>query len=91
MKALTLYYVPTCADSAATVSYLFLRGADVRLVNLEQHPEAVEAVKRAAGGDQATPTLEVEGEWFVTPAHTELQDLLVQWGLPVSAAPHEQR
>ena len=91
MKALTVYYVPTCADSAAVVSYLFLRGADARLVNLEQHPDSTDAVKRAADGQVRTPMLEVEGEWHAEPTLPELKQLLERWGLPTEAAPHEQK
>ena len=89
MKALTLYYVPTCAFSAATMSFLMLRGADVQLVNLEQHPEAKETVKQVADGQMKTPTIEVEGEWKVAPPLTELKALLERWGLPAQAAPHK--
>lgn len=87
MKPLTVYYAPSCAFSAGTVSFLLLRGADLRLVNLDQH----EGERRRLEGrveKLETPTLEVDGALYVAPSLSELKDLLEAWGLPEEAAPH---
>jgi glutaredoxin len=91
MRTLTLFYTPSCAFSVGALAFLALRGADVRLLNLERHPEEEERLTATLGGRKLeTPTLEVDGELYVAPSLSELRDLLRGWGLPDEASPHAQ-
>ncbi|HUE76290.1 MAG TPA: glutaredoxin family protein [Chloroflexota bacterium] len=85
MKPVTLYYRSWCPYSAATLSFLFHRGADVVLVNLEQHPEVHEELMRHADGNVVSPTLQYGDEWHIEPALEEIHQLLRNWGLPREA------
>src|SRR5438270_9801081 len=61
-RELSVYYSPSCAFSLGTVSFLIGRGADFRLVNLEENPaERTRLQKRLAGRKLETPTLEAAG------------------------------
>lgn len=89
MKTVTLYYAPSCAFSAATIAFLTLRGADFRVVNLDEH----EDVRRRLEGEVEaleTPTLDIDGALHVAPPLSELKELLSRAGLPEAAAPHQQ-
>lgn len=89
MKDIVVYYAPSCAFSAGTVSFLVLRGADFTLVNLDEHEEERERLERDLDGEELeTPTLEVSGELLVAPPLSDLKALLERWGLPEEAAPH---
>ncbi len=91
MKDLVVYYSPSCAFSAGTVSFLLSRGADLRLVNLDEADEVRHRLKQRLGGKRLeTPTLEVDGKLLVAPALSDLKDKLESWGLPDEAAPHAQ-
>jgi glutaredoxin len=85
MKPITMYYRAWCPDSAATISFLFHRGADVQLVNLEQHPEVHADIQRHANGNLVSPTLRYGDEWHPEPSLHELRGLLKKWGLPREA------
>jgi glutaredoxin len=84
-QPITMYYRAWCPYSAGTLSFLFLRGADVQLVNLEQHPETHEEIKRHANGNLVSPTLRFGDEWHAEPSMHELHALLRTWGLPREA------
>ena len=91
MDTLTVYYSPSCAFSAGTIAFLMLRGADVRLVNLDQHADARPRLeKRLDGKKLETPLLEASDGLHVAPPLSELKDLLETWNLPDEAAPREQ-
>lgn len=91
MKDLVVYYSPSCAFSAGTVAFLLLRGADARLVNLDEHEDdRARLTEQLAGRKLETPTLEVGGEVFVAPSLSDLKDMLATWGLPDEASPHAQ-
>jgi glutaredoxin len=91
MQGLTVYYSPSCAFSAGAVAFLLLRGADARLVNLDEHAAERERLEQALGGRKLeTPLLEAEGELHVAPSLSELKKLLERWGLARGASPHEQ-
>jgi glutaredoxin len=85
MQPITMYYRAWCPFSAATLSFLFLRGADVQLVNIEQHPETHDEIRRHAGGNVVSPTLRWGDEWHAEPPLAELHELLRRWGLPREA------
>lgn len=90
-RELSVYYSPSCAFSLGTVSFLIGRGADFRLVNLEENPaERTRLQKRLAGRKLETPTLEARGELHVAPSLSQLKKLLEGWGLPAQAAPHQK-
>jgi len=90
-RELSVYYSPSCAFSMGTVSFLLGRGADFRLVNLDEDP-ALKArlAKRLAGRKLETPTLEAGTELHVAPSLSQLKKLLETWGLPAQAAPHQK-
>lgn len=91
MRAMKVYYAPTCAFSAGTVSFLLLRGADFELINLEEHPEERARLERKLEGERIeTPVIEVSGERHIAPPLAELKELLEAWCLPESASPHQQ-
>jgi glutaredoxin len=91
VQDLTVYYAPTCAFSVATLAFLASRGADWRMVNLEQRPDERARLERALEGRKLeTPLLEVGGARHVAPPLSELKELLLSWGLPDEAAPHAQ-
>jgi glutaredoxin len=91
MKALTVYYVPTCAFSAAAVSFLLLRGADFDLVNLDEHPyERARLEDELDGAKLETPLLAAADDLHVAPSLAELKELLVEWKLPERASPYAQ-
>jgi len=91
MKTLTLYYSPSCAFSAGTISFLVLRGADVQLVNLDEHSDEREGLQqRLQGHELETPTIAADDELLVAPSLSELKQLLQRWGLAKDAAPHEK-
>jgi glutaredoxin len=91
MQALTVYYSPSCAFSAGTISFLLLRGADARVVNLDEHAAERERLEQALRGRKLeTPLLEAEGELHVAPPLSELKRMLERWGLAGEASPHEQ-
>lgn len=85
IQPITVYYRAWCPFSAGTLSFLFLRGADVHLVNIEQHPETHEEIKRHAGGNLVSPTLRYGDGWHAEPSMQELDRLLRKWGLPREA------
>jgi glutaredoxin len=91
MKTLTLYYSPSCAFSAGTIAFFVLRGADVQLVNLDEHKDDRDRLQqRLRGHKLETPTIAADDELLVAPSLSELKDLLQRWGLPSDAAPHEK-
>ncbi len=91
MKEVVVYYSPTCAFSAGTVSFLLSRGADLRLVNIDEADEVRHHLKRRLGGKRMeTPTLEVDGQLVVAPSLSDLKDKLADWGLPDGDATHAQ-
>jgi len=74
-----------------TVSFLVGRGADFRLVNLEENgAEKARLEKRLAGRKLEMPTLEAGSKLHVAPSLSQLKKLLEAWGLPAQAAPHEK-
>jgi glutaredoxin len=89
MKALTVFYVPACPFSAATIAFLASEGAEYRVVNLDLHPDERKRLSQRVEKVE-TPTLEVAGEVYVAPPLTDLKKMLGQWGLPEDAAPYRQ-
>jgi len=91
MRELRVYYSPSCAFSLGTVSFLLGRGADFRLVNLDENgADRARLEKRLAGRKLETHTLEAAGELHVAPSLSQLKKLLEAWGLPAQAAPHQK-
>ena len=90
-RELSVYYSPSCAFSMGTVSFLVGRGADFRLVNLDEDPaRRARLEKRLAGRKLETPTLEAGSDLHVAPSLSQLKKLLETWGLPAQAAPHQK-
>ncbi|MBC7173516.1 MAG: hypothetical protein H5U40_13835 [Polyangiaceae bacterium] len=91
MRALKVYYSPSCAFSAGTVSFLLLRGADFELINLDEHPDQRDRLENAFEGETLeTPVIEASGEGHIAPPLSELKELLESWCLPTNVSPHEQ-
>lgn len=90
MKRVTVYYRPSCAFSIGVVNFMFLRGADLELVNLDIHPELEKKLDERLGDeDLETPVVEAAGgKLYVAPKMSELKDLLEKWGLDDAVAPH---
>jgi len=90
-RELSVYYSPSCAFSMGTVSFLLGRGADFRLVNLDEDAALrARLEKRLAGRKLETPTLAAGSELHVAPSLSQLKKLLEGWGLPAQAAPHQK-
>ena len=88
MEPVTVYSSPSCAFSAATISFLALRGADARLVNVEANPEEKRRAAAAVDGKFETPTLRIGDAWHKAPPLSELKELLLEAGLSDDRAPH---
>jgi glutaredoxin len=88
MQTVTVYYAPTCAFSAGTISFLVLRGADFRVLNLEEHPDERARLQEKLDRKLETPTLDIGGRLHVAPPLSDLKKLLIEAGLPDAAAPH---
>jgi hypothetical protein len=74
-----------------TVAFLLGRGADFRLVNLDEDAAGrARLEKRLAGRKLETPTLEAGQDIHVAPSLSQLKKLLQAWGLPPQAAPHQK-
>lgn len=89
MKALTVFYVPACPFSAATIAFLASKGAEYRVVNLDLHPDERARLSQRVEKLE-TPTLEVGSDVLVAPPLSDLKKLLATWGLPEDAAPYAQ-
>ena len=90
-RELSGYYSPSCAFSMGTVSFLIGRGADFRLVNLDEDPARRARLEKRLGGRKLeTPTLEAGSDLHVAPSLSQLKKLLERWGLPAQAAPHQK-
>lgn len=87
---LVVYVRPACPFSLGVVGFLFLRGADFRVVNLERHPDQRERVDQRLGDTKLeTPILEHEsGALHVAPGLSQLSDLLESWGVPLASSPY---
>jgi hypothetical protein len=91
MRELSVYYSPSCAFSMGTVSFLVGRGADFRLVNLDEDPAGRALLAKRLGGRKLeTPTIEAGSDLHVAPTLSQLKKLLEEWGLPAQAAPHQK-
>ena len=91
MKRIIVFYSPSCAFSAATISFLVLRGADFDVVNLEEHPDERRRLETELDGKKLeTPLLAAADGLHVAPPLSELRDMLEQWKLSPRAAPHEK-
>jgi glutaredoxin len=81
MKDVVVYYSPSCAFSAGTVSFLVSQGADVRLINIDEADDERHRLKQRLGGKRlATPTLEIDGKLLVAPSLSDLKDKLEEDG-----------
>jgi glutaredoxin len=89
MKPLTVFYVPACPFSAATIAFLASKGAEYRVVNLDLHPEERERLSQRVEKLE-TPTLEIGSDVHVAPPLAELKKMLAAWGLPDDAAPYDR-
>ena len=57
MSSFTMYSTPWCGYCHRLKSQLDREGIGFEVVDIEQHPEAVEIVEQANGGNQTVPTL----------------------------------
>ena len=89
MKRLTVFYVPACPFSAATIAFLTSEGAEYRVVNLDLHPDERKRLSQRVDKVE-TPTLEVGDDVHVAPPLSDLKKLLKTWGLSEDAAPYRQ-
>jgi glutaredoxin len=89
MKTLTVFYVPACPFSAATIAFLASKGAEYQVVNLDLHPEERERLSQRVEKLE-TPTLEIGSDVHVAPPLSELKKMLAAWGLPDDAARYQQ-
>src|SRR5436853_7939744 len=88
---LRVYYSPSCAFSMGTVSFLVGRGADFRLVNLEENAaEKARLEKRLAGRKLETPALEAGAQLTVAPSVSPVDKPPEARGLTAQAAPPQQ-
>jgi hypothetical protein len=91
MKKITVHYAPSCAFSAAAISFLALRGADFVCRNIDAAGERRRDLERELSGQKLeTPTFEVDGRLHVAPSLSSLKALLEEWGLSDEQAPHTQ-
>ena len=57
MTAVTMYSTQWCGYCHRLKRQLDREGIDFQVVDIEQHPEHVETVEQANGGNQTVPTL----------------------------------
>ena len=57
MSSFTMYTTPWCGYCHRLKSQLDREGIPFDIVDIEQHPDAVQIVEKANGGNQTVPTL----------------------------------
>jgi thioredoxin reductase (NADPH) len=82
---LTVYGASWCSDCKRTKKLLDAHGVPYVWIDLEEHPEATEIVKRYNNGKRIIPTLVFEdGSTLAEPSNAELEEKL---GLTAAAGP----
>ena len=72
--AVTMYSTTWCGYCRRLKSQLDAAGIGYTEVNIEEHPDAVELVEQANGGNQTVPTLQFpDGSWASNPSLAEVR------------------
>jgi mycoredoxin len=79
MSAFTMYSTPWCGYCHRLKGQLDREGIAFEMVDIEQHPEAVEIVEQANGGNQTVPTLLfADGSTQTNPSLKQVKDKLAE-------------
>lgn len=75
-KDVTLYWRPMCGYCETLKAGLARRGVDYTPVDIWQDRSQAEVVKRATGGDEIVPTVQVGDRFLVNPSADEVVEAL---------------
>ena len=64
---ITVYWRPGCPSCMVLRVALALKGVATTRINIWDDPAAAATVRRAAGGNETVPTVEVGGRYLVNP------------------------
>ena len=72
MAAVTIYWRPMCGYCNTLKRELDSRGVPYQSVDIWEHREKADIVRRATGGDEIVPTVQVGDRFFVNPSADEV-------------------
>ncbi|WP_101525007.1 mycoredoxin [Nocardioides houyundeii] len=79
MSTFTMYSTPWCGYCHRLKGQLEREGIAFDVVDIEQHPEAVEIVEKANNGNQTVPTLlYADGSTQTNPSLKQVKDKLAE-------------
>ena len=81
MTEVTVYGAGSCQDTQATRNHLDSLGVQYKYVDLDHDRSAADWTRQQNGGNQATPTVEVQGRLLFNPDERELEMALRGTGL----------
>ena len=71
-----LYMTRWCGFCVRTKRYLDAREIPYEAVDVDEHPEFDEQIRRASGGSRTVPTLEIGGKLLVNPSPAVIEAAL---------------
>ena len=75
----TMFSTPWCGYCHRLKSQLDREGIDFEIIDIEQHPDAAEAVERVNGGNQTVPTLLfTDGSTQTNPSVAQVKEKLAE-------------
>jgi mycoredoxin len=75
----TMFSTPWCGYCHRLKSQLDREGIEFEIIDIEQHPEAVETVEQANGGNQTVPTLLfTDGSTQTNPSVAQVKEKLAE-------------
>ena len=72
MAGVTIYWRPMCGYCETLKGELARRGVDYDMVDIWEDRSSAEVVRRATGGDEIVPTVQVGERFFVNPSADEV-------------------
>ena len=72
MAAVTIYWRPMCGYCSTLKRELQRRGVPYEAVDIWEHRDKADIVRRATGGDEIVPTVQVGDRFFVNPSADEV-------------------
>lgn len=76
MPDVTIYWRPGCGYCEQLKGELARRDVDFTTVDIWEHRDQAEIVRRANGGDEVVPTVQVGESFLVNPAPEDIVDAL---------------
>ena len=72
MAGVTIYWRPMCGYCETLKGELSARGVEYETVDIWEDRSKAEIVRRATGGDEIVPTVQVGNAFFVNPSADEV-------------------